>query len=142
MYVQILLIFQHFQNFASICAQISVKILANPYTWRLCKGSTGVTMATLLNSRCGVLASIYNMQLWYLCLYVHTHESVQCTKLSTIVHTNIYTIYNSSTQKCTKILGNPIRHYLKRQVGGEESRKEGWREGGNEIKRIRSKNLI
>ena len=33
MYVQI---FQYFQNFASICAQNSVKILANPYTWRLC----------------------------------------------------------------------------------------------------------
>ena len=32
MYVQI---FQYFQNFASICAQNSVKILANPYTWRL-----------------------------------------------------------------------------------------------------------
>ena len=34
---KIFLIFQYFQNFASICAQNSVKILANPYTWRLCQ---------------------------------------------------------------------------------------------------------
>ena len=37
MYVQIFLIFQCFQKFVSIHPQNSVKILAKPYTWRLCR---------------------------------------------------------------------------------------------------------
>ena len=51
MYYANFLNFQYFQTFASICSQISVKILANQYTWRLWNRAIVVIVIAIASHR-------------------------------------------------------------------------------------------